>query len=261
MSDWHKHTNTMKNSHIQWTHNTFNPWLGCTKCSPGCFNCYAVDSPGTVFNRVKWGPTAPRIRTTAAWGDPLDWNRHAAKSGIRKRVFCASLADVFEDNPQVAPWRDELHDLIVQTPMLDWLLLTKRPEVALRYYQTRPVPSNVWMGVTAEDQTRADQRIPILEQIPAQVRFLSCEPLLSPLDLNDALRRGGIHWVIVGGESTVKKVQIHRPMDLCWARSIRDQCAAYKTAFFFKQVGGALRSGKKAGGTLLDGVAHLALPN
>ena len=250
----------MKNSYIQWTHHTFNPWRGCTKCSPGCLNCYAENNVGVALSGIKWGASAVRVRTGPAWENPVTWNRAAAKRGVRERVFCASLADVFEDNQQVAPWRDELHHLIDQTPSLDWLLLTKRPEVALRYYQHRTVPGNVWMGVTAENQEMANKRIPILEKIPARVRFLSCEPLLSQLNLDSALQRGGIHWVIVGGESTARKNQIHRPMDLCWARSLRDQCAAHKTAFFFKQIGGALRSGKDEAGTLLDGVAHLAVP-
>lgn len=250
----------MTNSHIQWTDHTFNPWRGCTKCSPGCANCYAENDIGVRFGKIKWGPTEPRVRTSAAWNDPVRWNRQALKAGTRQRVFCASLADVFEDNVQVAPWRDELHALIEQTPWLDWLLLTKRPEVAHCYYQGRPVPDNVWMGVTAENQGMADKRIPVLENIPARVRFLSCEPLLSSVDLSGALSRGCINWVIVGGESTVMNVQTQRPMELGWARSIRDQCAIYNTAFFFKQVGGHLHKGRKAGGTLLDGISYLAVP-
>lgn len=251
----------MKNSYIEWTHHTFNPWLGCAKCSAGCENCYAPNSPGIAFKGIKWGPSATRVRTTTAWRSPLAWNRDARKKGERQRVFCASLADVFEDNAQVALWRDELHQLINDTPHLDWLLLTKRPHVALAYYQTRAVPQNVWMGVTAENQAMADLRIPILEQINAKVRFLSCEPLLSAIDLRPALARGGIHWVIAGGESTARKDEVHRPIDLAWARSLREQCAERRVAFFFKQVGGALRSGKRAAGTLLDGQSYVAFPN
>jgi protein gp37 len=246
-----------ENSGISWTDNTFNPWMGCVKVSPGCENCYAESF---VTGRMKlpvWGPskTTERKRTSAEnWKKPLAWNRAAAKAGKRTRVFCASLADVFEDHPQVAPWRVELFALIEATPHLDWQLLTKRPENLLRMlpqaWLEEPLP-HVWLGTTVEDQRRANERIPHLLATPASVRFLSCEPLLEAVSLvqalapcceiHDHIGRGscrgfgsyGIDWVIVGGESGPGA----RPFDLEWARFIRDECRDYDVSFFCKQLG------------------------
>lgn len=263
----------MENSKIEWTDHTFNPWIGCTKVSDGCKHCYAETLMDKRYGRVQWGPQGKRIRTSAAnWKKPLKWNREAAAAGQRARVFCASLADVFEDKPEVYTWREELFGLICDTPHLDWLLLTKRPENVDDMFSEIVAPvrlgwedfPNIWIGTSVENQKQADKRIPALLRIPAAVRFLSMEPLLGPVYLtslmNDGLcslgtgyvnclkgfcfdasydgyydigdRVNKINWVIVGGESGVDA----RPMDVEWARSIRDQCREAGVPFFMKQM-------------------------
>ena len=238
----------MKDSNISWTDNTFNGWFGCTEVSPGCDNCYAKFLMETLWKKVKWGRGKPRVRTTADyWKQPLRWNRHAAAEGIRTKVFCASLGDVFD--PEVPKqWRDDLFALIRDTPNLDWQLLTKRPGEAVKYSTNHPWPGNAWIGTSIEDQKRAS-RAQIITRIPAPVRFLSVEPLLGPVQLD--LR--GIDWVIVGGESGHR----YRPMAREWAISVRDQCRAANVAFWFKQVGGRTPD---AGGHLLDGIVHHEFP-
>lgn len=195
----------MKDSKIEWTHNTFNPWVGCTRVSPGCVNCYAETMMDKRWGKVEWGPQGQRIRTSDDyWKQPLKWNREAAAAGERRRVFCASLADVFEDKPdqrqELDAWRLSLFDLIYDTPSLDWLILTKRPEnvkVMVPWMFHHPDfhgwPSNVWIGTSVENQEYADKRIPELLEIPAAVRFLSIEPLLGPVDLTS------IEWPDKGG--------------------------------------------------------------
>lgn len=306
-----------ENSLIEWTDHTFNPVRGCTKVSPGCANCYAARE-ALRFPTIRgiWGDSGTRVvAVPSAWKTPLLWNRaaerrrvmelHSVPAGVphdfrRTRVFCASLADVFEDwkgelrfPADLAPdgyvrarWdgtemireleksaeaeaqglplatmdnlRTELFRLIEATPNLDWQLLTKRPENVMRmvpeHWRTA-LPRNVWMGTTVEDQQRADERIPELLGIPAAVRFLSCEPLLGPVDLTAHSRPGSwidpltgerargdvardfggerIHWVIAGGESGPKA----RPMHPEWARSLRDQCQPAGVPFLFKQWG------------------------
>lgn len=230
---------------IEWTHHTFNPWWGCEKVSPGCAHCYADTFAKRVGQKV-WGADAPRrFFGDKHWAEPLKWNRYAEKAGKRRRVFCASMADVFEDRTDLRDARATLFHTIGATPHLDWLLLTKRPENIARLWAEAtafPPPwPNVWLGTTVEDQQRADERIPKLLAVPAAVRFLSVEPLLGPVDLRFHLGiaenhddlRGGIGWVIVGGESGPGA----RPMHPAWARSIRDQCRAAGVAFFFKQQG------------------------
>lgn len=262
--------NNMKNSHIEWTDHTFNPWEGCTKVSPGCAHCYAESrnarfGGGTAPN---WGKGAPRRRTSVSnWNQPLKWDREAAASGVRPRVFCASLADWLDDEVPIE-WLADLLDLIRRTPNLDWLLLTKRPQnwrsridhastslidapelyEWLEAWMLGTPPANVWVGTSVENQPMADARIPLLLEIPAAVRFLSMEPLLG--EVRPALRctrdtNGdgdcdrhpdgcpSIHWVIVGGESGPHA----RPMRPDWARSIRDQCKAAGVPFHFKQWG------------------------
>jgi protein gp37 len=210
-------------------------------------------------------------------------------------VFCSHLSDVF-DTEVDDEWRVVLIERIQETPWLDWLLLTKRPKVAAEFFDDVGMPSNVWMGTTVEDQKMADLRIPILLSIPAKVRFLSCEPLLGPVDLDDTVRRArlavsvaspvatsSIDWVISGGESGPKA----RPSHPDWFRIVRDQCAAGGVPFFFKQNGEwidadqpgvdmlgtaksamhdwgdgrhSVRVGKKAAGAKLDGVLHREFP-
>jgi protein gp37 len=181
---------------------------------------------------------------------------------VKSRVFCASMGDVFEDHPQTGDARARLFTLIERTLWLDWMLLTKRPENIMDMIPIDWVPGlpdNVWIGTSVEDQQRADERIPALLDVPAQVRFLSCEPLIGPVDLQyvlgvermDVLESepnpwgvemfatmqgrlgGGLHWVIVGGESGPGA----RPMHPHWARTLRDQCETAEVAFFMKQWG------------------------
>lgn len=231
------------NTEIQWCHATFNPWIGCTKVSDGCKNCYAESLMDKRYHKVKWGPQGTRRQTSAAyWRQPLKWEKEATAQGWRYRVFCASCGDVFEDRGELIPWRNDLFQVIEQTPHLDWLLLTKRPENIAKMTPLKwcvKWPEHVWVGTSVENQEAADKRIPHLLGVPAKVRFLSCEPLLGPVDLrkcyeSDVKRwSGGINWVICGGESGHGA----RPMHPEWARSLRDQCQATGVPFFFKQWG------------------------
>ena len=178
-----------ENTAIEWTDHTFNPWVGCTRISPACDNCYAADWARRAGKPGLWEPGAERQRTSAEnWRKPLKWNRDSAArvaaGGRRTRVFCASLADVFDN--QVPPeWRADLWALIRATPDLDWQLLTKRPQNIADMLPSDWADGwpNVWLGATVEDQERADRNIPHLLAIPARVRFLSVEPLLGPVDL------------------------------------------------------------------------------
>ncbi|MEV8518604.1 phage Gp37/Gp68 family protein [Dyella marensis] len=273
---------------IEWADATFNPWIGCTKVSPACDHCYASVSTPARAQGIVWGAGQPRRRTSAAnWKLPLRWNkadnyfecRCGHRGGwdqfaahptcplrpARRRVFCASLADVF-DNEVPASWRIELFDLIRATPHLDWLLLTKRIGNAERMIDEaggwsgmgsnalrNPLP-NVWLGATVANQAEADRDIPKLLRVPAMVRFLSIEPMLGPINFRwtpyahqasgesyraylerrgavnvyEALRQ--IDWVIAGGESGPQA----RPAHPDWYRSLRDQCAAAGVPFLFK---------------------------
>jgi len=230
-----------ENSKIEWTDHTFNPWIGCTKVSPGCDHCYAEtwDARGLQQRESRWGPHASRTRTSPAnWRKPLAWNRAAEKAGKRARVFCASLADVFDNHASIKlEWRDDLYKLIEATPHLDWLLLTKRPQNVARFVPgwmtPNSWPANIWLGTTVENQTEADRRTAHLARIPAQVRFLSCEPLLGRITPN----LDGIHWVICGGESG-PGARVRDGFEDA-ARSLRDQCGAAGVAFFMKQMAGA----------------------
>lgn len=237
----------MENSKIGWTDNTFNPWIGCTRVSSGCIHCYAETLMDKRLGKAEWGPTGIRQRTSEDyWKQPLKWNRAAKESGKSIRVFCASLADVFERNDQIREWRWDLWDLVTSTPNLTWMFLTKRPENVLDmvpWYWYRKVgkdgflsdsvahlwPANVWIGASVEDRENADKRIPHLLNIPAPVRFLSIEPMLGPIHIQ---RR--VDWVIVGGESGLGC----RPMNIEWARDILIQCQAAGIPFFMKQLGG-----------------------
>ena len=223
-----------ENSNIEWTKHTFNPWIGCQKVGPGCDHCYAEtwDARGLQGTATRWGPSAERTRTSVAnWRKPLAWDRAAGLAGERHRVFCASLADVFDNHASIDPqWIADLWRLIASTPNLDWMLLTKRPGNI-----EKMLPDgwgrgwhNVWLGCTVVNQEEADRDIPKLLKVDASVRFLSMEPLLGPVKL-----LGGIDLVIVGGESGPNA----RPMHPDWARSLRDQCVAAGVPFFFKQWG------------------------
>lgn len=254
-------------SKIEWTHHTFNPWHGCVKVSPGCANCYAEAFDRRTHGTSKhvtdsgetrephWGKDAPRrFFGDKHWAEPLKWNRDAEKAGERRRVFCASMADVFEDRPDLIEPRARLAALICDTPNLYWLLLTKRPENVrdlwwAAYGEAASLPPNVWLGTTCEDQQRADERIPHLLAVPAAVRFLSVEPMLGPVDLAKAGAMGlivhddgsatdfgappSVDWVIVGGESGA----VARSFDPAWAYGIVDECQAAGVACFVKQMG------------------------
>lgn len=260
----------MQRSKIEWTHHTFNPWRGCTKVSAGCANCYAEKmskrNPSVLGT---WGKDGVRaVAAESYWRQAIKWNKDAEQAGERRRVFCASMADVFEGQDTMSenewkkliPIRARLFRLITDTPNLDWLLLTKRPQYvnthALWFTLSGCLPNNVWVGTSVEDQ-RAAGRIPALLNVPARVRFLSCEPLLGAIP---NLNLSGIDWVIVGGESGPGA----RPMHPDWVRSIRDQCIAADVPFFFKQWGeyatAGVRVGKKAAGHILDGREWREMP-
>lgn len=235
-----------ENSKIEWTTHTFNPWIGCQKVSPGCDNCYAEAMMDKRYGRVKWGPHGERVRTSVAnWRKPVQWAK--AANGTRPRVFCASLADVF-DNQVPNEWRDDLFAVIKATPELDWLLLTKRPENIARMFPEGHWP-NIWLGTTCEDQERANRRVRLLQEMRVRVPvlFLSCEPLIGPIDFErggwalhrpitspQGKRYHGLDWIIVGGESGSGA----REMNPSWARTIRDDCRGAGVAFFMKQMTG-----------------------
>ena len=251
-----------RDSRIAWCTHSWNPWVGCTKVSPGCENCYA-ERQMRQWGKDLWGPRkARRITTDAYWRGPLAWDRAAAVAGRPGLVFCGSLCDVFEDRPDLAEPRTRLWDLIERTPNLIWMLLTKRIENAgLMWpaeWESIRTPSNVWLGVTAEDQARADQRIPYLLGRTAAVRFVSCEPLLGPIDLRsgtgqELLTAGGIGWVIAGAESGPER----REMDLAWAADLQAQCHRANIPFFLKQDGG-YRPGER--GRIPDDLWERAFP-
>jgi protein gp37 len=227
-----------KDTKIEWTHHTFNPWWGCAKVSPACDNCYAETWAKRVGAQV-WGTAAPRrFFSDTHWREPLQWNAAAAAAGVRERVFCASMADVFEKRRDLDISRQRLWNLIEETRSLDWLLLTKRPENILAMTPWGDKwPKNVWTGTTVENQMHAAVRLPHLLRVPSCVRFLSCEPLLGEIDLSAFVKPGGgrfpIEWVIVGGESGFSA----RPMNPAWARNLRKQCVTAKIPFHFKQWG------------------------
>ncbi|MEK6290091.1 MAG: phage Gp37/Gp68 family protein [Paraburkholderia tropica] len=270
-----------ENSKIEWTDHTFNPFIGCTKVSPGCDNCYAEHMMDTRMHRVKWGPGQPRARTSAAnWREPVRWNaRHEeffAAHGRRQRVFCASLADVF-DNAVPAAWRRDLAALIEATPALDWQLLTKRiGNAAAMLVDMFPsgTPDHVWLGATVVNQTEADRDVPKLLATPARVRFLSIEPMLGYIDIRRWLAphcerhpgrlepgekcevcEGRGIWGLPGADGLAEheKAPIRsgldqviaggesgpgaRPEHPDWPRALRDQCAKAGVPFLFKQHG------------------------
>lgn len=299
---------------ITWCDSTFNPWIGCSKISPACDHCYAERMMDHRLHRVQWGAGQPRQRTIEAnWRLPLAWNKRAfvecpqcgwrgeweqanVRAGCcprcnhlprtyklaRRRVFCASLADVF-DNEVEESWRLDLFRLIHKTPHLDWLLLTKRIGNARSMLTAAicqldpagewPVPlPNAWLGITVVNQAEADRDIPKLLAAPVAKRFLSIEPMLGPVYVEDipdsaggvclkplaGLRwigdgqgrcevratGGRIDWVICGGESGPHA----RPMHPNWVRSLRDQCAAAGVPFHFKQWG-EWAPGRRVGAT------------
>lgn len=276
----------MENSKIEWTDHTANFWWGCMKVSAGCANCYA-ETWANRWGKQIWGPasTTEREYKKAAWVDVPRWNAQAKADGVRRRVFVQSMADFFEDHPQVLPWRNKALRLMAECTSLDFQVLTKRPENIVQMLPTdwRPhkwgrIPDHIWIGTSVENQEAADKRIPELLKVPAKVRFLSCEPLLGPVDLElipgalygkgwpDTTRGrggiggqaitfdpGGIDWVIAGAESG----HAARQMDLDWVRGLRDDCLVAGVPFFFKQM---LVNGKKVGLPELDGRQWAQMP-
>jgi protein gp37 len=230
---------------IEWADSTFNPWTGCTKVSPACDHCYA-EGWAKRSGHVQWGPHAERRRTSEAnWRQPLKWNAQAdefyAKHGRRQRVFCASLADVF-DNQVPIEWLRDLCTLIELTPNLKWQLLTKRVGnvferlIEARSHDWLAGQRHVRLGITVCNQEEVDRDVPKLLRTPARGWFLSIEPLLGPILLRRFMGQGfgpAPEWVIVGGESGHGA----RPMHPDWVRSLRNQCTAVAVPFFFKQWG------------------------
>lgn len=223
-----------KNSKIEWTHHTFNPWWGCTKTSPGCRRCYATQIAHYVG--LKWGSNNYRYFGDKHWNDPIRWNRKAGKLGEKHRVFCGSMCDIFEGKEEHKPHLERLWEIIENTPNLIWLLLTKRPENISKLipagWNNGSFPRNVWLGATVEDE-KTKKRIKELAKVPAATRFISCEPMIEPPDVEESLG-SEIHWVIVGGETGAGSISLEYKNIL----KVYQQCKRTKTPFFFKQWGG-----------------------
>ena len=230
---------------ISWTDSTYNPWWGCTKIAPGCDNCYAAALDKRTGGNYWDAKQKPRKTKLANIKKVLSWNKQASIENRRRKVFCGSMMDWCDkDAPEGAA--DELFDLIKQTPMLDWQLLTKRAtliEDRLPKDWGEGYP-NVWLGVTAEDRDYGYPRIEAFRRTPAKVRFVSAEPLLE--DLSD-IDLSGMHWLIIGGESGPGC----RPMDWRWANNLVLTAENQSVPVWFKQMGGR---GKDKGGDKINGV-------
>jgi len=238
-------------STIEWTEATWNPVTGCTKVSPGCAHCYAE----TFAERFRGVPGHPyetgfdltlrpeRLELPLIWARP-------------RRIFVNSMSDLFHGDVPTE-FIGRVFDTMRRADWHEFQLLTKRPERAAELAGTLgPWPDNVWMGTSVENQ-RWTSRVDALRSVPASVRFLSCEPLLGPLQLD----LSGVHWVIVGGESGPRA----RPMQPAWAESVRAQCESQGVPFFFKQWGAydphGRRVGKKRAGRQLHGRTWDAMPS
>jgi protein gp37 len=231
-------------SKIEWTEQTWNPTVGCTKVSPGCKNCYAETMAKRL--RAMGTPGYENGFRLTLMPDRLDEPMRRRKPTV---YFVNSMSDVF--HPKVPfEFIDRIFETIERSPQHTYQMLTKRADRMATYFRTRRPPANAWLGVSVENRRHGVPRIDFLRQVPAKVRFLSVEPLLEhlgPIDLT------GIHWVIVGGESGPKA----RPMKLEWLTDIQDQCARADVAFFFKQWGGwgvdGERRSKRSNGRELHG--------
>ncbi len=246
---------------------TFNPWSGCTRVSSACTSCYAEAAPPSMRRGAQWGPAAPRVHASEAyWRGPVQWNAAAAKRGERRRVFCASMSDVFEQHQDAAEQakleaaRERLFALVAATPSLDWLLLTKRAAAMAAWARRHPWPANAWAGCTAEGQREFDERAPHLLSVPARYRFLSIEPIRERISFGTALgacecvveslegagqhsprcpaTRPRIDWVIVGGESGRGAAMV--PVDA--VHDVVRRCCGAGVACFVKQLGSAWAS-------------------
>src|ERR1044072_889035 len=232
-----------KETGISWTNHTFNPWHGCVKVSAACDNCYA-ERTDKRFGEPHWGKDAPRkFMRDKYWAQPLEWNAEALEAGVPRRVFCASMADVVEERADVSPHRLRMWQLIRDTPQLDWLLLSKRPENFERILPWAPVSNgldwgmpwpNVGLGVTAENEAMVAERVVTLRRTPAAIRFVSCEAILEPIRAdvwniaigpNEGL--GTVHWLILGDESG----PVARPAQVVWLRTAREAAQRHGVAF------------------------------
>jgi protein gp37 len=260
---------------LPWVQYTFNPWWGCTQVSPACDHCYAMVLARRLGQRafghpVEWGPAGRRgYLSEKGWAGPLAWDRRAQKTGERPRVFCGSMMDVFEGKAEQRPHLARLYALIEQTPHLDWLLLTKRPNQARQLGPGR-WPGNVWIGCTVETQAWAEQRLPHLLSLDCTLRFLSVEPLLGPLDLRPVLGHGPgrVNWIVLGGESGSQARGPDGAVD--WYRDLRQQCGEAGVPLFFKQWGRFRQDGSdlvrlrprepRAEPAALDGIVQHEVP-
>lgn len=243
----------MAETTIPWSHYTFNPWKGCDKVSPACKFCYAQVQTSRWGNDW-WGKDKPRPRTSPSyWRKPLAWDRAAGLAGERRRVFCASWSDIFEDREDLEATRRDLWDLVLSTSHLDWLLLTKRPENIMNMVPaawTGYWPRSVWAGTTIEDEDWAERRLAELYKVPAPIRFASLEPQLADVDVGRWLHTPGrdcagcrhetirgmarhLDWLIVGGESG----RTPRPFQARWAHAGLAACRLAGTVPFIKQMG------------------------
>jgi protein gp37 len=222
-----------ENSKIEWCDHTMNFWVGCTKVSAACDHCYAESWAKRSGHPELWD--GERRRTSPSlWRQPLRWNLDRLGIGNpRARVFTNSLADFF-DNQVPSEWRGDAWDIIGKTPNLDWLILTKRPQNIAKMLPAGwndGLWPNVWLGMTCENQEEYDRRANYLYSVIAPVRFISYEPALGPLVLDED---APLDWVIAGGESGPNA----RPIEVEWFFNLRDQCARQGIYFFMKQMGG-----------------------
>jgi protein gp37 len=217
---------------ISWTDHTFNPWWGCTRVSLGCDNCYA-ETFDARFGDPHWGKGIPRrIFSDKHWREPLLWDQNAERYKVKRLVFCASMADVMDDEaPEGA--REKLWDLINNTPHLIWQLLTKRPHRFERYMPAKFTFNNVWLGVSAENQEFYDVRWPILRDFCAarnMLSWISYEPALGQLSVRGFNAKPD--WIIFGGESGNNR----RPCKAEWASVLLNECKVNGIKFFAKQM-------------------------
>lgn len=237
---------------IEWTDATWNPITGCTPISAGCQNCYAKRMANRLRGRCGY-PADDPFRVTfhpERLDEPLRWKKP-------RKIFVCSMGDLFH-SAVTDEQLDAVFSEMIAVDRHTYFILTKRPERMAKYVSgwIDQCRNHIWLGTSCENQQAADERVPLLMRCPAAVRFLSCEPLLGPIDLSAIPQRDSlktydgrpISWVIVGAETGPRA----RPMDLDWARSIRDQCAAAGVPFFFKR--------DSTGSRLLDGVEHNAIP-
>lgn len=228
---------------IEWTDATWNPIIGCQVVSAGCKNCYAMKLAGT---RLKHHPTREGLtvetKNGPVWNGQVRFNENALDQPLRwkkpRMIFVCAHSDLFYENVPTS-WVDKVFEVMLRCPQHQFQILTKRPDRMKQYVGLWKPASNIWLGTSVENQKTANERIPHLLQTPAAVRWLSCEPLLGPVDLNQTNKFGPnqidaeIDWVVVGGESGINA----RPMNPFWVNSLQAQCSASAIPFHFKQWG------------------------